>query len=779
MKTRQELSKENEALRRRMSSLNEAVLRMSASLDVATDLNQIAENARALTGARYAVITSFDDAGKVEDYVSSGLSPDVQRRMIEWPDGMRLFEHMRNLPSPVRLGDLRSYVRSVGFSAEFIPSDTFLGTSIRHRNERTGTFSVAGKEGGEEFTREDEEVLVLFAAQAGMAISNARTHRDQQRVQADLEAVVDTSPVGVVVLDAASGQPVSYNREASRILSGLVDAGQTMAELIPAMTCRCPDGKEVALDEFSLAAVLKSVDPVSAEEIVLSVAGGRSVRTLVNATPIKTVDDAVRSVVVTMQDLGPLDELERQRAKFLEMVSHQLRAPLSSIKGLAATVLGNSRVVAPAEVRQFFRIIEQQADDMDGLIRDLLDAGHIETGTLSVAPEFADVSTLVDHARRTFLGSGFRHVLEIDLPPDLPRVMADEQRIVQVLNNLFSYAARHSPQSSPIRVTALHAGAELEISVSDEGMGVAPDRLPHLFRKHAGGGETDPSGRGLGLGLAICKGLVEAHGGRIRAESQGPGQGTRIAFTLPVVEDAGAVASPRRRASPRDAERTEILVVDDDPLTLRIVRQALVSAGFATSVTGDPRELSHLISTKKPQLVLLDLVFPNIDGIALMDSVAALADLPVIFISGYGRDETIARALEAGAADYIVKPFSATELTARVRAALRKRTKPDPFLVADLAIDYERRRVTVGGRTVRLTVTEYELLRVLSVNAGRVLTYDSLLRQIWGERVSDNSEPVRTFVKKLRGKLGDDPASPSYIFNERGVGYRMVAPSDR
>ena len=114
-----------------------------------------------------------------------------------------------------------------------------------------------------------------------------------------------------------------------------------------------------------------------------------------------------------------------------------------------------------------------------------------------------------------------------------------------------------------------------------------------------------------------------------------------------------------------------------------------------------------------------------------------------------------------------------------MRAALRKRTRPEPFLVADLAIDYERRRVTVGGRPVQLTVTEYELLRVLSVNAGRVLTYQSLLRQIWGERVSENSEPVRTFVKKLRGKLGDDSAHPAYIFNERGVGYRMAAPRDR
>ena len=126
--------------------------------------------------------------------------------------------------------------------------------------------------------------------------------------------------------------------------------------------------------------------------------------------------------------------------------------------------------------------------------------------------------------------------------------------------------------------------------------------------------------------------------------------------------------------------------------------------------------------------MLLDLVLPGTDGIELMQSVPELADLPVIFISGYGRDETIVRALEAGAEDYIVKPFSPAELTARVRAALRRFEGAEPFVLGDLAIDYVRRRVSVAGRPVELTLTEFELLRVLSVNAGRVVTYDSLLR---------------------------------------------------
>ena len=164
-----------------------------------------------------------------------------------------------------------------------------------------------------------------------------------------------------------------------------------------------------------------------------------------------------------------------------------------------------------------------------------------------------------------------------------------------------------------------------------------------------------------------------------------------------------------------------------------------------------------------------------------MRSVPELADLPVIFISAYGRDETVVQALEAGAADYIVKPFSDAELAARVRAVLRRREGAAPFVLGALSIDHARRRVTVGGRAVHLTPHEYELLRVLSLDAGRVVTFKSLLRRLWanGENGKESdTEPVRGVVKRLRRKLGEDAANPTYVLNERGVGYRMPGPDE-
>ena len=195
-------------------------------------------------------------------------------------------------------------------------------------------------------------------------------------------------------------------------------------------------------------------------------------------------------------------------------------------------------------------------------------------------------------------------------------------------------------------------------------------------------------------------------------------------------------------------------------------------------MTGNPGEVLDLFARDRPSLVLLDLVLPGSDGIELMKHIQAIKHVPVIFLSAYGRDETIATALQMGAADYMVKPFSPTELVARIGAALRKgaglgSTAPEPYVLGDLNIDYTGRAVSVAGRPVKLTATEYGLLFELSINAGRVVTHEHLLEHVWGWGHSSGKGAVRTFVKRLRRKLGDDASNPAYIFAEPRIGYRM------
>ena len=772
-------------LRDRLSRLSQASLRINESLDFDTVLQGVLDSACSLTGARYGVITLLGESGRIQDFLYSGLTPEESRRFAEFPNGMLFFEYLSSISEPLRLRDFHSYVRELGLP-EFHPPMAvssplpFLAAPIRHLGESVGAFYVGEKE--LEFTPEDEETLVMFASQAALVIANARRHREEQRTRADLETLVNTTPVGVMVFDAGTGEVRSINREARRIVSDLCAPDGTAEQLLEVLTFRRADGREVSLVEFPLTQGLRTGETVRAEEIVLQSPGGRSVTTLVNATPIFLEEGEVESVVVTIQDMTPMEELERLRAEFLGMVSHELRTPLASIKGSAATLTEAASDLDPAEMLQFFRIIGEQADHMRDLIGDLLDVARIETGELSVAPVPADVASLVDEARSRFQSGGGRNNLRIDLSPELPLVMADGRRVVQVLSNLLSNAARHSHEASAIGVSAVREGYHVAVSVTDEGRGIAAERLPHLFRKFSriDGEDRRRDIAGSGLGLAICKGIVEAHGGRIRAESDGLGLGARFTFTIPVAGDAVAgVPRLSARSGRAEKERTRILTVDDDPQTLRHVRDALTNAGYTPVVTGDPEEALSLVEANDPHLVLLDLMLPGTDGIELMRGILDMADVPVIFLSAYGQEETIARAFENGADDYVVKPFSPTELVARIKAALRKREAPEwaepsePYVFGDLTVDYAERRVTLAGRPVQLTAIEYGLLFELSANAGRVMTYDRLLRRVWGLRRSGDSRRVRTAAKQLRRKLGDDANNPTYILNEPRVGYRM------
>ncbi|MCY4081624.1 MAG: ATP-binding protein [Caldilineaceae bacterium] len=780
--------RELEALRVRLTMLAEATLRINESLDFDTVLQEVLDNSCALTDARVGVITILDESGGIPFFLAHGLTSTEAEQLWTVQAGREVYEELSKDSTPLRLRDFQGFSRGLGLDEMGLPPSvspmmSLLTTPIRHMGERVGNIFVGEKKGGKEFTPEDEETLVMFASQAALVIANARRYREERKARADLEALVNTSPVGVVVFNARTGEPVSINQEAIRIVSDLLVPDRSAEELLNVLTVRRADGREISLTELPLAHVLSASTTVRAEEIEILAPDGRSVTTLINATPIHSEEGAVESVVVTLQDLTPLEEIERMRAGFLGMVSHELRRPLTSIKGSAATLLEASSDLAPAESKQFHRIINEQADYMRSLISDLLDVAHIEMGTLAVDPQPTVVADIIDDARNSFLSEGARSNIRIDLAPDLPLVLAEKRRIVQVLINLLANAAAYSKESSTISVSATPAESHVTFSVIDQGIGVSVERLPNLFRKFSHFSEkdreADGDSSGTGMGLAICKGIVEAHGGRIWVESDGPDLGSRFTFTLPKVEETVERAVVGRSVDmPRMPDnQTRILVVDDDPRTLRYVRDTLTKAGFTPLVTGDPEEALSLFETDRPKLVLLDLMLPGDDGIELMKRFLVIAEVPVIYLSGYDRDETIARAFDLGASDYVVKPFSSTELLARIRAALRRQERPkqiEPFVAGELMIHYGERRVTLGADEVQLTATEYRLLCELAGSAGHVLSHDLLLQRIWGAESVGDTRPLRTVVKTLRRKLRDDANNPNYILTVPRVGYRMA-----
>ena len=220
-----------------------------------------------------------------------------------------------------------------------------------------------------------------------------------------------------------------------------------------------------------------------------------------------------------------------------------------------------------------------------------------------------------------------------------------------------------------------------------------------------------------------------------------------------------------------------ILVVDDDPAIRESLERELRAGGYTTASASDGLAGVRVFETHRPDLVLTDLSMPRSDGFELISAIRAKSRTPIIVLSVRGDDADKIRALDLGADDFVTKPFSVAELLARVRAQLRRTGSSNAVALAfdDLAIDLERRRVVQGGRELHLTPTEFALLELLAVNAGKPVFTDTIIARVWHDAPGTTSDTVRVHMSALRKKIEPDPSSPRYIVTEPWVGYRFIA----
>ncbi len=223
-----------------------------------------------------------------------------------------------------------------------------------------------------------------------------------------------------------------------------------------------------------------------------------------------------------------------------------------------------------------------------------------------------------------------------------------------------------------------------------------------------------------------------------------------------------------------------ILVIEDDPQMLRFLRTSLTAHGYRLIESTTGKDALTQAGTRNPDVVLLDLGLPDIDGIEVTQRLRGWSAVPIIVVSARGQEPDKIKALDAGADDYLTKPFSVGELLARIRVALRhasgRVSHEEPvFVLGELRVDLTKREVFVGGGEVHLTPTEYKLLTTLIKHAGRVVTHRQLLKEVWGPPYVDNTQYLRVFMSQLRNKLEPEPTRPRFLLNEPGVGYRLKA----
>ncbi len=223
-----------------------------------------------------------------------------------------------------------------------------------------------------------------------------------------------------------------------------------------------------------------------------------------------------------------------------------------------------------------------------------------------------------------------------------------------------------------------------------------------------------------------------------------------------------------------------VLVVDDEPRILRFVRAELESAGFRVVTASEGSSALEAVETEVPDLVVLDVIMPGMDGFEVLRRLRGRRAVPVILLTARGNDADKVRGLDLGADDYLTKPFSPDELSARIRAVLRRTSSATKsptaarFEVGELMVDFDRRKVVVGGKAVQMSRTEWQLLQQLALNAGKVMLHEELLVRTWGPEYREDVEYLRVWVSRLRRKIEGDPAHPAYLRTVPGVGYVLA-----
>lgn len=523
------------------------------------------------------------------------------------------------------------------------------------------------------FSEEHLRLVEAAATQVANAINNAELYkliveqtdrlgrmlRDQEIEASKSQSILEGVADGVMVADA-QGQVILFNAAAERILglSREEALGRSTNEMLGLYGDQAYDW----LGAINRWANLQELEEYLASRLEI---GERIVS--VHLAPVLMGQEFLGTVSV-FRDVTVEVEAERAKSEFVSTVSHELRTPMTSIKGYADLLLMGAVGTLTDEQERFLTIIKSNTDRLTLLVNDLLDISRIESGRLILTPKVVRIDDLIAQVITTMAARAAERKLELhsDLPPVLPEVFVDPDRVIQVLTNLVGNACRYTPSGGQITVLASMHADEIQVSVRDTGIGISEEDQQRLFSRFFRSDDpTVQEAPGTGLGLSITKSLVEMHGGQIWVESE-LGHGSTFTFSLPTAQawEASSVEDEPGRMSKR------VLVVEDDEDIANLIRLHLSGDGREVLVAQRGDEALEMARRERPDLITLDVLLPDADGFGVLEKLKSdpvTRGIPVIVVSILqDRDD----GLRLGAIDYITKPIDEERLVRSVRRVL-------------------------------------------------------------------------------------------------------------
>jgi PAS domain S-box-containing protein len=509
---------------------------------------------------------------------------------------------------------------------------------------------------------EERALAAAIAERCADALARAFVYEESRRAERRLQSVIDRLPVGVILARPPHAELVLTNEAMARVWRA-----ERCSDGAPRMRrATFPDGRPVAHEDWPLMRALRG-EVVDSQELRITRDDGTEGWVDVRAAPIRRDDGTIEAAVSATVDVtsekaarAAADKASRAKDEFLAMLGHELRNPLAPI----VTALDLMRLQGGGAFERERAVIERQVNHLVRLVDDLLDVSRVARGALRLERAVVEVGTVVASAIE--VAAPFvekrRHRLTVSVPQAGLLLHADAERIAQVLTNLLTNAAKYTPSGGSIQVLARAEAEAVVVEVADDGVGIGPELLPVVFDAFTQGRQgLDRKAGGLGLGLAIARQLVVAHGGTIEARSAGPGRGTTMVVRLPRAEAPSAGRSQGAALPGSHLPSRRVLLVEDNADAAKLLHVVLMQLGYEVQTAVDAPSALRLLETFTPDIAFVDIGLPVMDGYELTRQLRRMPRLSatrLVAVTGYAQDDDRRRAFASGFDEHLPKPLA-------------------------------------------------------------------------------------------------------------------------